>query len=353
MVRKRVPQFVIPAKAHDLSWTWANHGTRAGIPNRLKSIDIKRQDTNVQKGVDQSVTSLFEQNNIRIAVLDSGLGGLSICAELEKGFQVHGLCEQVALLYFNVWPEQNRGYNFLDSVSERISVFDRALESVSSFQPDLIMIACNTLSVIFDRTFFSRHTIIPVIDIVDFGVNLIHSHMKEDENSQALILGTRTTISEEVHLGKLVHLGIDASRLVTQVCHGVATEIEKDPQGEAVENLIDAYMDEASKKLSSQDRVYGALCCTHFAYSRHFFKDKLLDRLSCEVVILNPNTEMSGYFFKKGALDLFSHTDVSMQVISKIHLDQSKIDSMSNAVRSTSEKTADALVNYAYQPDLF
>lgn len=353
MVRKRVPQFVIPAKAHDLLWTLTNHGTRAGIQNRLKSIEIERQDNNVQKGIDQSVTSLSEQNNIRIAVLDSGLGGLSICAELEKGFQVHGSYEQVALLYFNVWPEQNRGYNSLDSVSEQVRVFDCALMGVHGVQPDLIMIACNTLSVIYDQTPFSRNTSIPVIDIVDFGVDLIHANMKEDPSSQTLIIGTRTTISEKAHLRKLVQKGVDPGRLVTQACHGVATEIEKDPQGVAVANLIDTYMDEAAKKLGKIYTVYVALCCTHFAYSKHVFQDKLLDRLPMEIVLLDPNTEMSGFLFKNAHPLLFSTSDIQVKVVSKIQLEQSKIISMSSAVRSTSMKTAAALMDYTYQPDLF
>jgi glutamate racemase len=290
---------------------------------------------------------------IRIAVLDSGLGGLSICAELEKGLQAHGLYQKVSLLYFNIWPEQGRGYNSLGSMAERISVFDRALVSVSNFQPDLIMMACNTLSVIYDRTPFSRKTAIPVLDIVDFGVELIHANLKETPDSQALILGTRTTVAEKAHQQKLLHKGVDKHRIKGQACHGVATEIEKDPRGTAVEKLIDAYMAEAARKLISGQTVLAALCCTHFAYSSDIFKDKLLDRSSGEVVILNPNTEMSGFLFRNEPQHAFSSTEISIAVISKIDLVQPKIISMSNAVRPVSEKTANALVNYAFQPNLF
>ena len=290
---------------------------------------------------------------IRIAVLDSGLGGLSICAELEKGLQAHGRHEEVALLYFNVWPEQDRGYNALESVTERIRVFDRALASVSSFQPDLIMIACNTLSVIYDRTPFSRLTTIPVVDIVDFGVDLIYAALKERPDSQVLILGTRTTISEKVHQQKLLQKGVDKHRIKSQACHGVATEIEIDPQGVAVETLIDAYMEEAARTLKGRKTVLAALCCTHFAYSGNIFQTKLLDRLSGEVVILNPNIEMSGFLFRNEPQHPFSNTDVSVTVISKIDLVQPKITSMAGAVRPISEKTANALVNYAFKPDLF
>jgi len=307
----------------------------------------------VPKRIGQKEEALLQQDRIRIAVLDSGLGGLSICAELEKGLQTHVLCEQVSLLYFNVWPEQGRGYNSLESTAERISVFDRALESVSSFRPDLIMIACNTLSVIYGRTPFSRATTIPVIDIVDFGVDLIHANLMKKPDTQVLILGTRTTVSEKAHQEKLLQKGVDRRSIKGQACHGVATEIEKDPHSVAVEKLIDAYMEEAAPKLNSRETVFAALCCTHFAHSSDIFQNKLLDRLSVEVVILNPNTEMSGFLFRNEPQHSISSTEITIEVISKIDLVQSKIISMSKAVYPTSEKTANALVNYAFQPDLF
>lgn len=297
--------------------------------------------------------TLFKKENIRIAVLDSGLGGLSICAELEKNLQDHAIFKQATLLYFNVWPEQNRGYNSLESVSERIRVFDRALKGIGRYQPDLIMIACNTLSVIYDRTAFSRTTPTPVLDIVDFGVELIHTTLQATSGSQILILGTRTTVSEQVHRQKLIQKGVDGRRIMGQACHGVATEIEKDPQSATVEKLIDAYMEKAARKLNNRETVLTALCCTHFAYSRDIFQKKLLDRLSSEIVMLNPNIEMSGYLFRNDPPRPFSSTGIRVEVISKIILIQSKIGSMSNAVRPTSEKTADALINYTCQPDLF
>jgi glutamate racemase len=290
---------------------------------------------------------------IRIAVLDSGLGGLSICADLEKGLQAHGCYKEAALLYFNVWPEQDRGYNALESVSERIRVFDRALVSVSCFHPDLIMIACNTLSVIYNRTPFSWNTTIPVVDIVDFGVHLMYAALKERPGSQVLILGTRTTVSEKAHQQKLLEKGVEQHRIKSQACHGVAAQIEIDPQGAAVETLIDAYMEEAARTLMDRKTVLAALCCTHFAYSSHIFQNKLLDRLSGEVVMLNPNVEMSGFLFRKAPRQPFSNTKISVAVISKIELVQPKIISMTNAVRPTSEKTANALANYAFEPDLF
>ena len=248
----------------------------------------------MQNRISENLRTLFKKESARIAVLDSGLGGLAICAELAKGLQEHAIFKQASLLYFNVWPEQDRGYNSFESVSERISVFNRALESVGKHHPDLIIVACNTLSVIYSRTSFSRSTPIPVVDIVDFGVDLIHESLLANPNDQVLILGTRTTVSEKAHQQKLIAKGVSRRLIVGQACHGVATEIEKDPRSAAVEKLIDAYMEEAAGKLNSSMPVLAALCCTHFAYSGDIFRDKLLDRLSVDVVLLDPNHKMSG-----------------------------------------------------------
>jgi hypothetical protein len=192
-----------------------------------------------------------------------------------------------------------------------------------------------------------------VVDIVGFGVDLIYAALKKRPDSQVLILGTRTTVSEKVHQRKLLQKGVDKHRIKGQACHGVATEIEKNPQGVAVETLIDAYMEKAARKLIGRETVLAALCCTHFAYSSDIFHGKLLDRLSGDVVILDPNIEMSGFLFRNEPQHPFSNTDVSVTVISKIDLVQPKITSMAGAVRPTSAKTANALINYTFQPDLF
>lgn len=307
----------------------------------------------MQKESMQHTKAFFHREQVRIAVLDSGLGGLSICAEMERDMTAHLLFKKASLLYFNVWPEQDRGYNSFESAAEKIAVFDRALEGVSALRPDMILIACNTLSALYHRTLFSCNTCTPVIDIVDFGVDMIHANLLATPDTQALILGTRTTVEERVHQQKLVQKGVDASRILAQACHGVATEIEKDPKGAAVEQLIDAYMEEAAPKLNNRHMVYAALCCTHFAYSSDLFKEKLLDRLAVEIVLLNPNTAMSGFFLKNGCPHSFACTEVNVELISKIVLDQETMLSMASAVRNTSVKTAAALLNYTFQPNLF
>ena len=301
----------------------------------------------------EKIEALFNKDSVLIAALDSGLGGLSICAELERALQTKPLFRKASLFFFNIWPEQERGYNSLDSLSERVRVFDRALAGVHSYNPDLIMIACNTLSAIYERTSFSLHANIPVVDIVDFGVDLIYDGLTKKPDSQALILGTRTTISENIHQRRLIQKGIAARRIITQACHGVATEIEKAPQGEAVAGLIEGYMREAASRINGPGTVLAALCCTHFAYSSNIFRDKLRQELTADIELLDPNTQMSDFMFSLDKPTLFPGEDINVKVISKIVLEQMKIRSISGIISKISQKMADALVNYTYQSDLF
>jgi glutamate racemase len=301
----------------------------------------------------EKTEALFNKDSVLIAVLDSGLGGLSICAELERALQTRPLFRKVSLFFFNIWPDQERGYNSLDSVTERVRVFDRALAAVHGYSPDVIMIACNTLSVIYERTPFCRHTTLPVVDIVDFGVDLIYDGLTKNPDSQALILGTRTTISENLHQRRLIQKGVAAHRIITQACHGVASEIEKAPQGEAVAGLIGGYMREAASKIKGRGTVLAALCCTHFAYSANIFRDKLQEESTADIELLDPNTQMSDFMFSLEQPVIFPAEDIEVKVISKIVLEQMKIRSISGIISNISEKMADALVNYTYQPDLF
>ena len=97
------------------------------------------------------------KDTLSLVIADSGMGGLSICADIVNGLQARRSYRTVSLTYFNAWPEQDRGYNLLPDMAERIRVFDRALGAMLRFQPDRILIACNTLSALYAHTPFSKH----------------------------------------------------------------------------------------------------------------------------------------------------------------------------------------------------
>jgi hypothetical protein len=155
-----------------------------------------------QKGVQKL---FFQKDRVTIAVTDSGLGGLTVLAEAARKMEETGIFEGVDFIFFNALFSNEGGYNSLKTREEKIRVFDSALESLHSrFQPDVILIGCNTLSVLYKDTLFSKRADIPVFGIVDSGVNLIAQGLKDHPHASVLIFGTPTTISEGDRSGNIV-----------------------------------------------------------------------------------------------------------------------------------------------------
>jgi len=299
-------------------------------------------------------SKFYKKRQVTILITDSGLGGISICAEIASELMRRDMFENVSLIYFNAWPEQNRGYNRLGGTAERIRVFDSALQGMMRFKPDFIMIACNTLSVLYHRTKFSRFVDIPVVDIVGFGVDMIAKALEVSSKGRAVILGTVTTIDSQVHHDHLIQRGIQPGQIISQPCDQLATEIEKGPAGPTVLQMIETYMQQAALKIDPDSgSIYAALCCTHFAYCQESIKGTLAELTKRPVTILNPNHQMAAYFLSNCRENNLSDTTVEIKVVSKITWEKRKIVSISSLAQSISPETANALNHYAHNPNLF
>lgn len=294
------------------------------------------------------------KDTLSLVITDSGLGGLSICADIVRGLQERRSCRSAAVTYFNAWPEQDRGYNLLPGMAERVRVFDRALGAMLGFRPDRILIACNTLSAFYPATPFSRQAPVPVTDIIGFGVEQMFAHLGARAESRVIILGTPTTIEAGTHRARLVERGIDAGRIVCQPCDRLAGEIEKAPEGATVRAMIEDYVGRAAEQVADRRLpVAAALCCTHYGYSRRLFEAALQSRFEGPVAILDPNRAMS-----EGLLaDLPSRgggdAQIDLQVVSRIVWSEEKIGAIARLLEEVSPLTASALRTYRHDPELF
>lgn len=301
-----------------------------------------------------AVASLFDRESVTILITDSGLGGLSIFADIAARLRREPIFPRVSLVYYNAWPEQNRGYNSLKSMDERIRVFDRALSGMKRYRPDIIMIACNTLSVLFDRTAFSRNESIPVVDIVRFGVDGLHDAFSGRPEAMAVLLGTVTTIASGVHRSQLIQKGISPERIVDQPCDQLATQIEKGPQSDTVRQMIDGFMEQAAARIPAPpSQLYAALYCTHFGYCAEPIRTSLENRAGCPVAIVDPNRHMAEFLFNSAGGVRHDRASVDLSVVSRITWDSVKIDAISKAIEKRSAETAEALGHYEHLPELF
>jgi len=294
------------------------------------------------------------KDTLSLVIADSGMGGLSICADIVKGLRARRSYRSVSLTYFNAWPEQDRGYNLLPGMAERIRVFDRALGAMLRFQPDRILIACNTLSALYPHTPFSRHAPAPVVGIIDYGVDLIHAHLSARAESRVIILGTPTTIEADTHRKRLVERGIRAERIICQPCDRLAGEIEKAPEGATVRSMIDDYVRQAAERFPDRHiPIAAALCCTHYGYSQRIFDAAMQAAFEGPIMVLNPNRAMSEALLADLAPQREEDIRIDLEVVSRIVWSDEKIEAIARLLEAESPPTASALRKYRYDPDLF
>jgi glutamate racemase len=286
----------------------------------------------------------------RLVVTDSGLGGLSICAGLERRLRGEGR-QGVRLTYVNAWPFEGRGYNDLPDVQARAEVFDRALARMASWSPNRILIACNTLSIVYRATAFSRAATVPVDGIIDVGVDLFAQAMTEEPSAGLILLGTKTTIESGVHAAALVERGVDPHRMRAVHCHGLAGAIERDPDSSGVTEIIASCAARVRAADPGGVPLYAGLCCTHYGYVAERICTALGAALGRPVQPLDPNARMVEHM----ALDPAAGggAAVTVEVISKVRLEDAARRAIARLIEPVSPATATALLSYSLVSDLF
>ena len=293
-------------------------------------------------------------DNRSILVTDSGLGGLSVFNDIANGLTQGSPWQKVKLVYFNAWPAPHRGYNHFETQAKKARIFDNALKAMAGFDPDLILIACNTLSVIYPHTQFSQSTKVQIDGIVDHGIQMINEKLKKDLDSVAIILGTPTTIAARSHENELLRLGIAQDRIITVGCTNLAGWIEREPFSATVSEMIHKFVKEAATELGNfHGKVYAALCCTHFGYREALFKQAFVKYIPADVTILNPNTRMAQQVFVSQDITKTFAAEIKMRIVSKAEWSDDQVSSYLKLLPNISTATQYALKNYLLDQQLF
>jgi len=301
--------------------------------------------------MDKKIKEFFEKDEVTILITDSGLGGLSITSEVDKLIKEHKSFKKARIIFYNSQPEDSIGYNGMKTVERKVEVFNNALNGMLKFKPDIILIACNTLSVVYDETPFSKNPDMPpVVGIVDFGVDLIYSKMLKNKKSNVIIFGTPTTITANTHKKKLVAKGIDENRIITSACNNLPGAIEQNVNSEKTRSIIFERISSAAKDIKdSSAKVFLGFCCTHFGYAENIFLKEASFFKKKEV--LNPNSRMSRFIIKKGKT--YKNTATSVEIYSRAYLSETEINSIGGLIKESSPQTERALKNYILKKDLF
>ena len=297
---------------------------------------------------------LFDKEELSLVVTDSGLGGLAICAEMVRNLVSQRLFRNLSVVYFNAWPLKDKGYNLLEDDAERIRVFSNAVDAMQQFAPDCIYIACNTLSILYQQGGMAGKIAVPVVDIINFGVDMVAARLNAYPRSGVVIMGTETTISTSMHKALLVNQGIAGDRIWQQNCHGLAGAIELAPGSSQVKALADQFMAEAAAKVPQGiDHLFAALCCTHYAYIEDLISQSLSRSTGARVDIINPNQGMSDSVTGSQTDKRFGDVNLKTKVVSRVPLTSQNIDFISARLKGVAPEMTKALKNYALIPKLF
>jgi glutamate racemase len=292
---------------------------------------------------------------VTVVITDSGLGGLLVCADLERRLRQTAGGGAVRLIYVNAWPDAQHGYNDLPDLAARAAVFDRALSAMMTFHPDFVLIACNTLSVVYEATAFVRTPAVPVTGILDEGADLFFEALARDPAGILVLFGTRTTIGSGEHVRRLVRRGIDPRRIVAEPCHGLAAAIDKDPDSPAIPGLVEDCILRVAPRLPSGAPLYAGLACTHYAYVAEAFRTTLGRHTGAKIEILDPGDRLVGGLTRglSARRAAAGEKGASVEVVSKVELPEPQRQAVARRIHPVSAATARALLEYRRISDLF
>lgn len=301
------------------------------------------------------IDQVLQKKDLTVVVTDSGLGGLSITAEAVKRMQTEQSFQKIEFVFFNALFSNQGGYNSLGTRKEKLAVFNSALQAMQQrYSPDIILIGCNTLSVLFPDTAFARHAKVPAVGIVDSGVDLISEKLKSRPEARVIIFGTHTTIAEGVHEGKLRKKGFLDERIVTRSCPELVSFIERGYNSPETEMLIYAYVDEALRELKeSHTPFFVSFNCTHYGYAQPLWEKAFKELGRKPLAYLNPNPRMIDFLFPLEKLGAYSDIKVAVRVVSMVEIPEETRNSLSRLLAPVSHATAAALRNYQLMPDLY
>lgn len=293
---------------------------------------------------------------MKIVLTDSGFGGLGIAAELYEYLKKIFPGEPVEIVYVNGLPHRRYGYNSIPDINRKVSTFENLLRNIEDrLDPDFIVIACNTLSVLFDKTNIYKRISPKTTDILKFGTVTVLQRYQAKSDILLAITGSETTISSGIHVEFFRSYPAVFKTVLPIANTELITAIESDSTSELTKYLVNKCIRRMTDELHRTDYSAAALilACTHFPYVEHLFRGAL-KRLSIKADIINPNLDLLEYL--KSLIPVSEdriRQPKSIQIISKTAVEPTRMRSISSLIKEISNDTITALHNYRYIPDFY
>ena len=303
---------------------------------------------------------------MNLVITDSGLGGLSVCAQLMSllkesagsGNSVNP-ADRLKISYINAVPSNERGYNSMSGKAEQIVIFEKILRNTKILvEPNYIFIACGTLSALLKDLQFNKDNNSLIEGILPIGLKLLLDSLHQNSKATALIFATPTTINANIFQDELFQHGIKHSRIITQACPELATQISNDPAGSFVKDRIRHWVHQALSQLPADNSgpLLVFLGCTHYAYREGLFRKYFIQEGFSQISMLNPNIAAADSLRKivlQGQRsDKNQSMEISLEFLSPYVIPEQEIITLSQLLNPISAETSEAFQNGRICPEL-
>jgi glutamate racemase len=186
--------------------------------------------------------------------------------------------------------------------------------------------------------------------IVETGAELVLRELEADARSVAMIFGTQTTIDAGTYPRLLIERGIDASRIISQACPGLADTISEDREGTKTRAEIEHWVRAATAQMTSTDvPVVACLACTHYGYRKDVFAGALADA-DLAAKVINPNESAVADLFPAGGGE---HHQADVRFVTRYAIPAETVDALTWFLSDISPRTVAAMQHFEHAPDLF
>lgn len=224
-----------------------------------------------------------------IVVTDSGLGGVSVVADLYNRLVADSWRSSggdIEIVFHDAFPESLVGYNEMEDMQERARAFDEILEAIeATYRPDSIAIACNTLSAIYPHTAHSRDAA-TTFEIVACGRRQLARFKDAHPGLPIVIVATAVT------LGLGVYPAHDAG-LFQISGENLATLVEVDDDGQRARNRIREIFSRIRSLAIGGKELALFLGCTHYGFAREAFRSEAREAGLEVISFIDPNRELA------------------------------------------------------------
>lgn len=278
-----------------------------------------------------------------LVVTDSGFGGLGLCARLEAHLEAIGGAARIT--YVNACPADDLGYNDMATLARKTETFADALRAIERrFDPDAIVVACNTLSTLFARGVPRPSR--PTTSILEIGGRLLGDALAPAASARALVLATATTAAARPFDRHLGAADVDPRRLTYRACPGLQSRITADLDGAATALALAPI---AADVAAGEPFAALLLGCTHYSLAAPIFAAAFAGaRILDPVVALGDRlcAEMHGDRRRPpGALEI--------RFVGRYHPPARELSAMQRRLEGTAPRCARALAEPIVDPSLF